>query len=157
MNIEDQVVSLNLARRLKELNLKQDSLLFHYNEPYEDGTADWVITNWRDYESTWDSKGEPYSAFSAAELMDILPAFIDTGMDEPFNNFYLEVSKRTAENIQYIAIYVCDSMPGEEINNPMYKIRSKLKSYDSKLADCLAKVLIETIEKGFFPDDKLQR
>lgn len=90
MNIEKYVVSLELAKKLKELGVSQKTLFYHYNEPYVDNTDDWVITNWSDYETAYSNKSEPYSAFLASELLSIIKAFlrISTDIDEPIKVYY---------------------------------------------------------------------
>jgi hypothetical protein len=82
MKIEDQVCSIELSKKLKKIGIPQESLLYHYDEPYEDGTSDWVITDWSDYETTYDTKGETYSAFSVAELGQLIPRSFHSGNSE---------------------------------------------------------------------------
>lgn len=82
-------------------------------------------------------------------LIEMLPAYIDTKTDEPFNGYCLQIHKRTAENIKYIVKYVCDSIPGEEISNPLYeKVLYKtcaptLKEALNEMLLILAKTLVE--------------
>lgn len=73
MKLEDQVCNLELSKKLKELGVKQESLFYHYNEPYNDGEDDWVITTFEDYKTTYENKSEPYSAYTVAELGEMLP------------------------------------------------------------------------------------
>ncbi len=44
-----------------------------------------------------------------------------------------------------------------EAANPLFQLKTSVKAHDEKLTDCLAKILIQLIEKGFFPHDKMQR
>lgn len=151
MNLEQQVVSLELSRRLKELNVKQESLFYHYNKPYNDGIDDWVITNWEDYETAYDDKSEPYSAFTASELFEMLPAYIDIKKEEPFNFYWLSLQKRTASNIQYMINYRCDTFGADEF---IQRILLTNNIYDESLCNCLAKILIHLIENNILPEDK---
>lgn len=149
MNLESQVCSLELSKKLLTLGVKQNSL-WYWCDTFSD---DWKLCYTNNYENDnylkdLQEEKAAYSAFTVAELFELLPAFIDTKMDEPFNNFYLQIQKRTVENIKYIGVYVCDSMPGEEIRNPLYQMQSKVRSYSSKLADCLAEMLIFLLENG---------
>ncbi len=85
MNLEQQCIGLDLAKRLKELGIMQESLFYHYNEPYDDGRDDWVITTWEDYEDACPSKTEPFSAFTVAELGEMLPIaipYLEDGEDD---------------------------------------------------------------------------
>jgi len=69
MKLENQVVSLDLAKRLKELGVKQESL-FWWNRLSDEpnGTEDWDLRNFQS-----DLASEVYSAFTVAELGEILP------------------------------------------------------------------------------------
>lgn len=153
MKLEDQVTSIELSKRLKELGVKQESIFVwewfndtFYGVKYFPFVV--VPSQFNGYKT--------YSAFTVAELIEMLPAWIDTKLDEEFNNLYLEIIKRKTLYIQYIARYICYSIPSEEIDNPYFKVLSTLKSYDEKLvelkfydeklADCLAKMLICLLE-----------
>ncbi len=74
--------------------------------------------------------------------MDLLPAFIDTQNNEPFNFVNLKLEKRTAKNIQYMMNYHCDTFDATF----MPRVLLAHNIFDEKLADCLAKMLIHLIE-----------
>ena len=59
MKLEDQVCSLELAKRLKELGVKQDSVLYH--------GANGQITG-----NLLDLRSPTYSAFTVAELGELI-------------------------------------------------------------------------------------
>jgi hypothetical protein len=141
MKIEDQVCSLELAKRLKELGVKQESY-FYWFVLVGIGTARLRNNEWRPEVSG----EEPISAFTVSELMEMLPAYIDTKKNEPFNTFYFDLRKRTAKNIQYIVNYYCDTVD-QTVNIVPYQLLSK-NIYDEKLADCLAKTLIYLTGEG---------
>lgn len=63
MKLEDQVVSLELAKRLKELEVMQESLFFWCDN--------WVHSQDSVYHSPTSS--ETFSAFTVAELGEMLP------------------------------------------------------------------------------------
>lgn len=69
MKLEDQVVSLELAKKLKELGVKQDSLWFwtwaEWNKEVE-----WVLIL---EDKRAGLKKETFSAFTVAELGEMLP------------------------------------------------------------------------------------
>lgn len=79
MKIEDQVVSLELAKKLKELGVKQKSLFtwikdFHTNNEWKVGTAVDIGNN----QDAISRRLEPWytvgpSAFTVAELGEMLP------------------------------------------------------------------------------------
>lgn len=144
MNLEDQVVSINLARRLKELKVEQNSLfIWHYENDNCYGVR------FAPFSPVDERVFQLFSAYSVAELLDMIPARINIGEQySPFNNFCLEIKKRSAKNIQYIASYVCDTMDSVKDGNPIYQLRTSVRSHDEKLADCLAKLLINLIENG---------
>lgn len=71
MKLSDQVVSLDLAKRLKELGVKQESLFLWALD---------VVDGWRlvlrEVESP-DDKGEnDFAAFTVAELGEMLPSWV---------------------------------------------------------------------------------
>lgn len=68
MKLEDQVVSLELAKKLKELGVKQESL-FYYFSADDDPNDTWISYIGEIDEIT---DGNDYSAFTVAELGDML-------------------------------------------------------------------------------------
>lgn len=72
MKLENQVVSLDLAKRLKELGVKQESL-FYWRVEIDEG---------QEYPEVWYEKPNErrglhiYSAFTVAELGELLPQTI---------------------------------------------------------------------------------
>ena len=129
MRIEDQCVSLELARRLKELNLKQNSLF-----------------NWHDIDSFYPCvRHEDYipersgdfilSAFSVAELGEILPRLLHkNGV-----GYFLEIFKDVDENwhIKYEGY----------IDNKLIQI------YSLNEANARAKMLIHIIENNLVTEE----
>lgn len=65
MKLEDQVVSLELAKKLKELGVRQESL-FYWNDC-------WMGKPTLDRAIHSDNGKESYSAFTVAELGEMLP------------------------------------------------------------------------------------
>lgn len=72
MKLEDQVCSLELAKKLKRLGVKQDSLFWwinHKNSPFEDYhliSDEWAI-------HAGFERNEKYAAYTVAELGEMLP------------------------------------------------------------------------------------
>ncbi len=81
MKLENQVASLDLAKRLKELGVKQESLFYHWATAIEqDGLAWWNVSEkeprkGKPVRAYLDSVGRPsvLSAFTVAELGEMLP------------------------------------------------------------------------------------
>lgn len=79
MELKDIVCSLEHAKRLKELGVKQDSL-FYWDAWYVGGkfrNADLAASR-MGYENNETLSCENYSAFTASELGEMLPAMIST-------------------------------------------------------------------------------
>ncbi len=70
MNLQDQVTSLELSKRLKELGVKQNSL-FHWFSNKRDNVQCWDIMY-----STYDDIPDRYSAFTSSELGEMIPAIL---------------------------------------------------------------------------------
>ena len=138
MKLENQVCSLELSKRLKELGVKQESLFYYQNQPFNDGTNDIVISikeiisanNGNSIMNTYsmDEFDEPiYSAFTVSELSEMLPfpfckddfLFISKGPD-----FYNAYYNHTIHGLSYYG-YICKS---------------------EKFSDCLANLLISVLE-----------
>lgn len=68
MNIKDQVCSLELAKQIKELGVKQESYLTHIKHPF----LGWVIYDVKSANTSSFFESERYSAFSVPELGEIL-------------------------------------------------------------------------------------
>lgn len=101
MNLENQVCSLELAKRLKELGVKQESHFVWSNYNFEDevgafvgfdkGVDRWVIST--------SEEDEGVSAFTASELMEMLPdcikkdgciLFLRCSRDKQDSNHFIE-------------------------------------------------------------------
>lgn len=143
MEIEDRVCSFELSKKLKETGISQESL-FNWLE----GSV--VYGHFGDFAD----KGNDYiSAFTVAELLDLLPRVIDTKKNEPFNNYRFRMEKFLAltdlENnkfeINYLMNYFCDTAEYHEM------IRRPLASgiYDTNPANACAKMLIFLKENEF--------
>ena len=68
-----QLTNLELSKRLKELGIKQESLWYWFKNPHRPRKApdDWIL------EQTGSKNIEHYSAFTVAELGEILPSIIE--------------------------------------------------------------------------------
>ena len=85
MKLEDQVCSLDLAKRLKELGVKQESAFYWF--PFGGGVHKWQLTKkildmdalrgWRSYEKN-NKDFSFYAAFTVAELGEMLPSVYRT-------------------------------------------------------------------------------
>ncbi len=96
MKLEQQVVSLELAKKLKELGVKQESLYWWTSA--DNKTP--ILRGWmNDYETN--SRWTVYSAFTVAELGEMLPTNIedyyiiyDRLVDSSFHVYYEKIGKR---------------------------------------------------------------
>lgn len=70
MKLEQQVVSLELAKKLKELGVKQESLFWWRNA----GQLGWQVENdWYIRTRSALIKRQPISAYTVAEIVELLP------------------------------------------------------------------------------------
>ena len=123
MKLEQQVCSLELAKKLKELGVKQESLFYFVRiSDTPDGRQDWLIRN-----SKW-GKGakEEYSAFTVAELGKMLP-------EEIHNDDQRLLLRYSKYSVHYI------------LNNSRFEmVLSQTDTHNE--ADLRAKMLIYLIE-----------
>jgi len=99
MNLESQVCSLKLARRLKELNVKQDSLFYWFDMEIHK----YLFCKYYEQYSKFvdlDIK-DGFSAFSIAELGEILPDSLCIKGEHP--NFF--IAKGTQEENKFTVGY----------------------------------------------------
>jgi hypothetical protein len=77
MKLEQQVVSLQLAKKLKKLGVKQESLihwqLFH---GYGDAADKWELRHFSDFRQSSADPEYETSAFTVAELGEFLPLMV---------------------------------------------------------------------------------
>ncbi len=129
MKLEDQVCSLELAKRLKELKVKQESL-FYYNSK--------TMKLQKGFTSHADEKGLcrwSISAFSVAELGEMLPPYISIKVEQGIKYYYLYCVKLDNGSWEYR--YQYDS-----------PFSVDCKSFSKTEADTRAKMHIHLIEKG---------
>lgn len=145
MKLEDQVCSLPLAKRLKELGVKQESAFYWFNDllaarslgvtlaNFDEGYKSigskygiW-LSEWND-ENSEDATVEPVSAFTVAELGEMLPANL--------------ITQRLDVNTPQWVTYFYDSQPytGEDFEA-------------ATEADARAKMLIYLIENGLLKEN----
>jgi hypothetical protein len=118
MKLEQQVCSLELSKRLKELGVKQESL-FVWRLAMDDK---WHL---EDTERVYSSKREKCSAFTVAELGEMLPSNV--------NIFKKNRQLRSHRNSMF---WVVDYLPSDE-----YIVKTGKNE-----ADARAKMLIYLIE-----------
>lgn len=125
MNLDQQVISLQHAKRLKELGVNNDSFFAYFKLNMPPTYDDWEVSK-----QTNSKIGLP--AYSVAELLDLLPEF-----PEPYKlNFGIEFNQlRETMGGKYYC--VCDraEYPRDEY------------FYDDNFANALAKMLIFLIEQ----------
>lgn len=141
MNLESQVCSLDLAKRLKELGVKQKSLFYWVSEN--------SIASKQDVYSFIDDEyycGSPegigdvyeikfvYSAFTSSELLEILPHCFEKNDIE----YGIIINKC---NRKWWITYDTHSM-----DNDWYRNEILIEIYDENLCNALAKMLIHLIE-----------
>lgn len=151
MNLEEKVCSLELAKKLKELNIEQSSLFVW--EYYDDQCHGVKFIPYAvvPHET---NNCKLYSAFTASEVISLLPQRITLKEDEPFNSFTLYIKKSfvvvdgNTDNLipTYIINYECDStaVTGEDAF-----LRRQLfphNIWDDNFSNALAKTLIYLIE-----------
>lgn len=147
MKYEDKFTSLELSIKLQELGIPQKSLFYwEYLDERAYSLKNFIHTVCPMNEGIF----KHFSAFSSDELMDLLPSFVDTKKNEPFNRFFLEIHKRHVKNIQYSIKYICDTHSMNSVGNMATIKFSDKNIYDENLANALAKMLIYLLETNLY-------
>lgn len=125
MNLESQVTSLELSKKLLTLGVKQESF-FNWNDYYGKGIE--IIGN-----KIFDEGCEEYySAFTASELLELIPKNIEY--------LYLKIYKGSYEEDDNLYVCELNHEVGHESDYTYFKCT------DETLCDALAKMLIHLIE-----------
>lgn len=133
MKLESQVVSLELAQKLKELGVKQESLYQHaeYRHGINQPNWEWRITDSL-YEGDYDHYRNECSAFTVAELGEMLPEEYPTDSDSQLTIWkFWSVKDKNAWWVRY--------------NNDLLKKVYHTEYADTE-ADARAKMLIYLLE-----------
>jgi len=132
MKLEDQCISLELAKRLKELGVNQDGVFSwaKHEENFDLTSTDMteLMAKRPKYARRYESS-DVYSAFTLAELFEMLPE-----MKEPFRlHFGIENPNIDFGGKYYSVVDIIDYPEDTYF-------------YDDNFANCLAKMLIYLIE-----------
>jgi len=162
MNLEQQVCSLELAKRLKELGIKQESLFCH--QPIKNEKPRVWPRNFNLNEFAHPSIDERIAAFTLIELLEILPNRITININEPFNSFILKIEKSFHveqydidkgifdKKDMYIANYHCDSTAIVGHDAWMRRCLTDNK-WDHNAANSCAKMLIYLLENRLIKNE----
>lgn len=170
MKLQSQVTNLELSKRLKELNIPQQSLFYYQNNPYNDGTEciDLMITETKskNNENTimnteCENNDNPkYSAFTVSELLQLLPYHITSKEPEPFNSYRLYISGsvivKNPEYIDPVRIHIVNYRADTyDMNSCTLAVDKSLTKniWDENPANALGKMLIYLHETGLLTHD----
>jgi hypothetical protein len=159
MNLTNEICSLEYSKKLKELGVKQESLFYRFGgESFQ-----YIFCKYYEQYSPHVNLNinDGYSAFTAAELGELLPNYIITKEEEPFNNFrliitkFISVDEDSFINNNFIVNYECDST---DIIGENAWLRRKLTGniYDPNLANAMAKMLIYLLENKLIKIEELK-
>jgi hypothetical protein len=166
MNIEEQVCSLELSKKLKELGVKQESFYHWHYQVYTHEDFKWKLIDSSKFSYiTYLSKENFISAFTVAELGELLPNCIsiieNDELKKIFSNFKFVTYKSVTvfENNEfellttpvYVLNYICDST--NEMRNWIFDKLLIKAIYDKNEANARAKMLIYLIENGLIKND----
>lgn len=146
MELNHQVCSLEWAKKLKDLGVKQESLFYYQNNPYNDGQdcIDLMVKEWKGensqnviMNSECENDDHPkYSAFTVADLGEILKMFVI------FNNKHLDIDSYITYDFYNLVLKQTKSIDFES-----HYIKEKTE------ANARAKILIHLIENDLWKPD----
>lgn len=162
MELEEQVVSLQLSQKLKELGVKQNSLIYWRDDEYPylclpsfGGQAHIPM------EAQYSKNSKYLSAFTVAELGNMLPKSINiktVDEDKKIFSWFRLVTGRSLiveEQTPYefwTVNYICDTT--NELRNWLFDHFLSPPIYDKNEANARAKMLIWLIENKLVTVDK---
>jgi|GEM_PF-1997076 len=166
MKLEDQVCSLEYAKKLKELGIEKESLFIYFeqswiiqgNEVLE--TRSFIRIN--DFTTFIDDSMKTFSAYTAGELLRLIPNGLALNHGEPFNSFRFNLAKSvkveqtspiTLKAI-YLPNYFCDTM-NPESPNPWFTQTLIPNCWDENCANALAKALIYLLENNLITKEHI--
>jgi len=124
MKLESQVCSLEHAKKLKELGFKQDSLFYwvgddleysQFRTPSDNASKNMVEPEFTEFCRT------VCSAYTVAELGELLPEFIDAGSDK-----YILNMQKLADNKWFLQYFSHHSLLKSEVLVPEADARAKM-------------------------------
>lgn len=134
MELSDQVCSLEFSKRLQKLGVKQESLFYWYYAMHDGINIEWKIMY-----GTFGLFPDRYSAFTASELLELLPKILN--IDE----YYSELKLRTEhEDDKWFVTYETNYYT---VFDGVDKFNEKI-GVDEGICNALAKMLIHLIENG---------
>lgn len=160
MKIEDQVVSLPLARRLQELDVKHSSLFYWVSGKTSENINCFSLGFIANIFSNGEQFEEIYHAYTVSELGEILPNSVLDQSQSPFDEFRISIKKFISidENLiktnNFIINYDCSLTEATGPNAWIYRQLTK-NIYGPNLANVMAEMLIWLIENGHVNPEKL--
>ena len=136
MNLETQVVSLELAKKLKNLGVKQESLAYFICQEVGDNYDLHIFDNGESVKKSFEmNKREIISAFTVAELGEILPQiikiksikyqlFCSIGLDKQW--FVVYVNEEDYHDNAPIKIIMCHNEADARAKMLIYLIENNL-------------------------------
>jgi hypothetical protein len=171
MNLEQQVCSLELAKRLKELGIKQESLFYYraWENPLINHVSESRVTD--DYWCLYYHEDKYYkccdweiAAFTVAELGEMLPKAIQIKTEEEekkvFSNFRLVTGRSLIfeedKPCEFWSVnYICDTT--NQFRNWLFDTLLTKAIYDKNEANVRAKMIIYLIENGLIKLNQLNK
>ncbi len=162
MQIEDQVCSLELAKRLKELGVKQESYFKWRKVCHEFELKNEVYDEWHKSEFCYSEcqceSDEKYSAFSVAELGAMLPVHIEIKSSYLRLDFSKSMSATECETGNLGTRFSYHRLIEKEgfSYDTRYCNHEKvfLQEFSNKEANTRAKMLVHLIESGLMEIQK---
>lgn len=155
MNLENQVCSLDLSKKLKDLGLKQESVFYWYQSLGQEWLLPYIDYNHyeTDIKIFLQRNPEAISAFTVAELGEILPIAISINEEDEYKKIFSHFRFNTNRSfiveesipIQIWRInYICEST--DESRNWLFDPLLTKTIYDANEANARAKMLIYLLE-----------
>ena len=144
MKLENQVISLEIAKKLKELGVKQESYFYWNVDKAFIGEDRFYQVQQKDRPSVKEGYSvDEFSAFTVAELGEMFPVIIDT--KDARGTFDFVISKTFSDKKWFVG-YSKINLGRIHSDDQHYTLAGQ--QYERTLADALGKMLIYLLENN---------
>lgn len=144
MELSEQVIPYEIAKRVKELGVNADSI-FYWIRNAGNPLSIYFLSMGSGFSKEY-HKYDSLHAYTVSELMELLPKTINS-------SYELVIKKLSNKYLVLCALKWIDEDLSVHIN---FSDEDNIEFMDEKLSDCCAKMLIHLLENGLMKSEDMQ-